>query len=135
MGPSGKIPHPLPPMLLFPPFFLDLKTVWQKTLLIAFFLIKNNTATSSPSVHPFRLALPGAEAGGGIVEGQARAALGAVGLLGLEQRHGELRPGPQPLQAAEPAAVVELLAEPWAAVPQGELLHQPWLHGPEEVEP
>lgn len=64
-----------------------------------------------------------------------RAVLGAVGLLLLEQRHGELCPAPQPLQVAEAAAVVELLAEPGATVPQGELLHQPWLHGPEEVEP
>lgn len=64
-----------------------------------------------------------------------RGLLRAVGLLLLKQRHGQLGPAPQPLQVAEAAAVVELLAEPWATVTQGELLHQPWLHGPEEVEP
>lgn len=97
---------------------------------------KKNTATSSPSVRPSCLALPGAAAERGTPQrGRARGALGAVGLLLLEQSHGELGAAPQPLQVAEAAAVIELLAEPGAAVSQGELLHQPWLHGPEEVEP
>lgn len=84
----------------------------------------------------FALPFPGLRPRGELHGGAGpRAVLGAVGLLRLKQRHCELGPAPQPLQVAEAAAVVELLAEPWATVPQGELLHQPWLHGPEEVEP
>lgn len=54
VGPSGKIPHPLPQILLFTPFSLDLKTVWQKTLLITFFLLKkySNKLSICPSVLP-----------------------------------------------------------------------------------
>lgn len=39
VGPSGKLPTPSLRVSSLP-FFLDLKTVWQKTLLITFFLLK-----------------------------------------------------------------------------------------------
>lgn len=98
------------------------------------FLLKkySNKLSICPSILPRP---PGAEAEKGSVHGAGPGGLGAVGLLLLKQRHGQLGAAPQPLQVAEAAAVVEFLAEPRAAVPQGELLHQPWLHGPEEVEP
>lgn len=136
MGPSGKLPTPSLRVSLLP-FFLDLKTVWQKTLLITFFLLKkkknNSGELSQLSVH---LAWPSrAGPAGALWRCGAPGTLGAVGLLLLEQGHGQLRAAPQPLQVAEAAAVVEFLTEPRAAVPQGELLHQPWLHGPEKVEP
>lgn len=133
--PLGRLPTPPPESSLYSVSPRPKNSLAEDTF-NNIYLIKKNTATSSPSVRPFCLALPGPRPRGEPHGGPGpRAELGAVGLLGLEQRHGELRPAPQPLQVAEAAAVVELLAEPWAAVPQGELLHQPWLHGPEEVEP
>lgn len=138
-GPSGKPPYPLPQILLLTPISPRPKNSLAEDTFNNVFLLKKkkkNTATSSPSVRPSCLALPGAAAERGTPRrGRARGALGAVGLLLLEQSHGELGAAPQPLQVAEAAAVIELLAEPGAAVSQGELLHQPWLHGPEEVEP
>lgn len=134
MGSSGKTPTPLRQILLLTPFSLDLKNSLAEDTLIFSYL--KNTATSSPSVHQSCLAFPRAKAEKGNMQRcMAPGVLGAVGLLLFKQSHGELGTAPQPLQVAQAAAVVEFLTEPRAAVTQGELLHQPWLHGPEEVEP
>lgn len=132
-GPPENTPQP-PPSGSSCSFSLDLKNTLAEDIFNNVFLLKKkNTATCSPSV---RLALPSRGRGRkGMCAGQGHGELGAVGLLLLEQRHGQLGAAGQPLQVAEAAAVVELLAQPRAAVPQGEPLHQPWLHGPEEMEP
>lgn len=124
---GGTCRHTLhkPPRFFLP---LDLKTVWQKILLITFLILKKYSGKPSTCLSPC-LALPGAMADTAVGE------LSAVGLLLFKQRHGQLGAGPEPLQIAEATAVVQFLAEPGATVPQGKLLHQPWLYGSKEVEP
>lgn len=135
VGPPGKSPPSPPDTSPFSIFPTPKNNVAEDAFNNIFLLKKIQQQALHLSIH---LALPCPELRqkGNYEEGPGQgSALGAVGLLLLKQSHGELGTAPQPLQVAEAAAVVELLAEPRAAVAQGELLHQPWLHGPEEVEP
>lgn len=127
-GGSRRQPLHTPPSLHLTPLPRPKNSLAEDTFNNISYLKKKYS--DKPSICPSPcLSLPGAMADTGVET------LSAVGLLLFKQSHGQLGAGPQPLQIAEATSVVQFLTEPGAAVPQGELLHQPWLYGSKEVEP